>query len=360
MLDRLTGLEVFARVAGAGSLSAAARALGMSQTMVTKHIAALEGRLGVKLFHRTTRRLSITEAGRNYLESSARILAELEAADAAVAADRVEPRGLLRLNAPVSFGTRQIAPLLAEFAARHPRVTVELGLNDRLVDLVEEGWDLAIRIGNLSSSSLIARRIAPCRIAVCAAPSYLKSRGTPRTVASLADHNCLGYTLSQRTPIDRWVFGAGADFSVQISGICARTMAMRCGRPRSRDRGSSTSRPSSWRTICALADWLRSLWTSRMSNWAASMPCFCPTAIRRQGCARSSTSSRAGLRRNPRGIVSLLRHADAAVRRDEICATEQGASQAPLRSLRQEPPGLAGRPCSFHAGGDYSPSVPIA
>lgn len=216
MLDRLTGLEVFARVAGAGSLSAAARALGMSQTMVTKHIAALESRLGVKLFHRTTRRLSITEAGRNYLESSARILAEIEAADAAVAADRVEPRGLLRLNAPVSFGTRQIAPLLAEFAQRHPRVTVELGLNDRLVDLVEEGWDLAIRIGNLSNSSLIARRIAPCRIVVCAAPSYLRARGTPRTVASLADHNCLGYTLSQRTPIDRWVFGA--DVGVQISG----------------------------------------------------------------------------------------------------------------------------------------------
>jgi DNA-binding transcriptional LysR family regulator len=216
MLDRLTGLEVFARVAGAGSLSAAARALGMSQTMVTKHVAALESRLGVKLFHRTTRRLSITEAGRNYLESSARILAEIEAADAAVAADRVEPRGLLRLNAPVSFGARQIAPLLAEFAQRHPRVTVELGLNDRLVDLVEEGWDLAIRIGNLSNSSLIARRIAPCRIVVCAAPSYLKARGTPRTVASLADHNCLGYTLSQRTPIDRWVFGA--DVGVQISG----------------------------------------------------------------------------------------------------------------------------------------------
>jgi DNA-binding transcriptional LysR family regulator len=216
MLDRLTGLEVFARVAGAGSLSAAARALGMSQTMVTKHIAALESRLGVKLFHRTTRRLSITEAGRNYLESSARILAEIEAADAAVAADRVEPRGLLRLNAPVSFGARQIAPLLAEFAQRHPRVTVELGLNDRLVDLVEEGWDLAIRIGNLNNSSLIARRIAPCRIVVCAAPSYLRARGTPRTVASLADHNCLGYTLSQRTPIDRWVFGD--DVGVQISG----------------------------------------------------------------------------------------------------------------------------------------------
>lgn len=218
MLDRLTGLEVFAKVAAAGSFSAAARAMGMSQTMVTKHIAALETRLGAKLFHRTTRRLSITEARRSYLESSERILAEVEAADAAVAADRVEPRGLLRLNAPVSFGTRQIAPLLSEFAERHPLVTVELGLNDRRVDLAEEGWDIAIRIGNLSNSSLIARRIAPCRIVVCAAPSYLKARGTPLTVSSLAAHNCLGYTLSQRTPVDRWVFGARADVGVQISG----------------------------------------------------------------------------------------------------------------------------------------------
>ena len=218
MLDRLTGLEVFAKVAAAGSLSAAARAMGLSQTMVTKHLAALEARLGVKLFHRTTRRLSITEAGRNYLESSARILADMEAADAAVAADRIEPRGLLRLNAPVSFGTRQIAPLLTEFAARHPRVTVEIGLNDRLVDLAEEGWDLAIRIGNLGNSSLIARRIAPCRIVVCAAPSYLEARGTPPTVASLAEHNCLGYTLSHSQPVDRWLFGASAEISVRVSG----------------------------------------------------------------------------------------------------------------------------------------------
>lgn len=218
MLDRLTGLEVFAKVAAAGSLSAAARALGLSQTMVTKHMAALEARLGVKLFHRTTRRLSITEAGRNYLEASERILAEIDAANASVAADRVEPRGLLRLNAPVSFGTRQIAPLLAEFTERHPQVTIELGLNDRLVDLAEEGWDLAIRIGNLAPSSLIARRIAPCRILVCAAPSYLKARGTPRTVSDLATHNCLGYTLSQRTSVDRWAFGARAEVSVRVSG----------------------------------------------------------------------------------------------------------------------------------------------
>jgi DNA-binding transcriptional LysR family regulator len=186
--------------------------------MVTKHIAALEARLGVKLFHRSTRRLSITEAGRNYLEASERILADIEAADAAVVADRVEPRGLLRLNAPIAFGTRQIAPLLSEFAQRHPLVTVELGLNDRLVDLADEGWDLAIRIGSLSDSSLIARRIAPCRTVVCAAPSYLAARGRPRMVSSLAKHNCLGYTLSSVTGVDRWAFGAKGDATVSVSG----------------------------------------------------------------------------------------------------------------------------------------------
>jgi DNA-binding transcriptional LysR family regulator len=218
MLDRFTGLEVFTRVAAAGSFSAAGRAMGLSQTMVTKHVAALEARLGVKLFHRSTRRLSITEAGRSYLEASERILAELDAADAAVAADRVEPRGLLRLNAPVTFGARQIAPLLAEFAQSHPLVTVELGLNDRLVDLAEEGWDLAIRIGSLSDSSLIARRLAPFRTVVCAAPVYLKARGRPRTVQDLAEHNCLGYTLSRLTGADRWVFGARGEVTIEVSG----------------------------------------------------------------------------------------------------------------------------------------------
>jgi len=218
MLDRLTGMEVFTKVATAGSLSAAGRAMGMSQTMVTKHIAALEARLGVKLFHRTTRRLSITEVGRNYLETSERILSDIEAADSAVAADRFEPRGLLRLNASVAFGTRQIAPLLSEFARRHPLVTVELGLNDRLVDLAGEGWDLAIRIGSLDNSSLIARWIAPCRTVVCAAPSYLAARGEPRAVSGLAKHNCLGYTLSSVTGVDRWAFGAKGDATVSVSG----------------------------------------------------------------------------------------------------------------------------------------------
>jgi DNA-binding transcriptional LysR family regulator len=218
LLDRFTSLQVFVKVAASGSLSAAGRDMGLSQTMVTKHVAALEGRLGVKLFHRSTRRLSITEAGRNYLESVERILGAIEAADASVAADRFEPRGMLRLNAPVSFGSHQIAPLLAEFAKRHPGLQVELGLNDRLVDLAEEGWDLAVRIGTLDDSSLIARRIAACRTTLAASPSYLVSCGTPKTVAELSEHNCLGYTLSRATGADRWSFGQHGEFAVKVSG----------------------------------------------------------------------------------------------------------------------------------------------
>ena len=218
MLDRFKGLEVFAKVAAAGSLSAAARDMGLSQTMVTKHIAALEARLGTKLFHRSTRRLSITEAGRNYLESAERILVELEAADGAVAADRFEPRGLLRLNAPVSFGARQIAPLLSEFGRRHPSLNVELGLNDRLVDLADEGWDLAVRIGLLSDSSLIARRIAPCRAVLAAAPAYVEAHGKPRAAADLARHNCLGYTLSRLTGAGHWTFGIDRDITFEVAG----------------------------------------------------------------------------------------------------------------------------------------------
>ncbi len=149
MLDRLTGMQVFASVAVLGSLSAAARALGMSQTMATKHVAALEARLGVKLLHRTTRRLTLTEAGRTYLDAVERILGEVNDADAEAAAGAVEVRGTLRLNAPVSFGVREIAPLIPEFLRNHPGMTIDLGLNDRRVDLIEEGWDIAVRIGTM-------------------------------------------------------------------------------------------------------------------------------------------------------------------------------------------------------------------
>ncbi len=218
MLDRVTGLQVFARVAGLGSLSAAARALHMSQTMATKHMASLEHRLGTKLLHRTTRRLTLTEVGRTYLEAVERILADLADADALAAIESIEVAGTVRLNAPVSFGIRQIAPLLPELAARHPALTVDLGLNDRHVDLVEEGWDLAIRIGKVENQTLIVRRLAPCRTVVCAAPSYLARHGTPRTIAELAAHNCLGYTLSRSIGADSWGFGRDARQVVAVRG----------------------------------------------------------------------------------------------------------------------------------------------
>jgi DNA-binding transcriptional LysR family regulator len=218
MLDRVTGMQVFARVAALGTLSAAARSLRMSQTMATKHIAAIEQRLGIKLLHRTTRRLTLTEAGRRYLDAAERILAEVEEAEAAAAAERVEARGTLRVNAPVSFGTREIAPLLPQFARSYPAVTVDFGLNDRAVDLIEEGWDVAVRIGHLADSTLIAKKLAPNRMVVCASPAYLGERGTPRTISELKDHNCLGYTLSRTVGAERWSFGPDGEITVPVSG----------------------------------------------------------------------------------------------------------------------------------------------
>jgi len=218
MLDRVTGMQVFARVGALGSLSAAARALGMSQTMATKHIAAIEQRLGVKLLHRTTRRLALTEAGRRYLDAAERILNEIEEAEAAASADRFEARGTLRVNVPVSFGIREIAPLLPAFCRSYPSVTVDIGLNDRVVALIEEGWDLAVRVGQLADSTMIARKLAPCRTVLCAAPAYLAEKGTPRTVADLSDHNCLGYTLSGTVGSERWSFGVDGAVTVPISG----------------------------------------------------------------------------------------------------------------------------------------------
>ncbi len=218
MLDRVTGMQVFARVAALGSLSAAARALGMSQTMATKHLAALEERLGVRLMHRTTRRLSLTEAGRDYLDSAERILADIEEADAKAARETFDVRGTLRLNAPVSFGIRELAPILPELSTRYPDLMINLGLNDRYVDLIEEGWDLVVRIGSLGDSSMIARRIATCRMIVCAAPAYLKRQGKPKTIAELAHHDCLGYTLSKTAGADRWLFGQKGKASVAVKG----------------------------------------------------------------------------------------------------------------------------------------------
>jgi DNA-binding transcriptional LysR family regulator len=186
--------------------------------MATKHVTALETRLGTRLLHRTTRRLTLTEAGRGYLGAVERILADVDEAEASASREAVDVRGTLRLNAPVSFGIRVIAPLLPEFTALYPDLTVDLGLNDRYIDLIEEGWDLVIRIGGLQDSTMIARRLAPCPMVVCAAPSYLELRGTPRTVADLQHHNCLRYTLSRSIGTERWPFGPDRRQSVPVRG----------------------------------------------------------------------------------------------------------------------------------------------
>ena len=218
MLDRLTSMRVFVRAASAGSLSAAARHLSMSPAMATKHVDALEARLGVKLFHRSTRRLSITEAGSNYLEACQRILPEIEEAEAEVSSLRTKATGLLRLNVPLSFGARFVAPLIPEFSERHPEVKVELGLSDMQVDLLTGRWDLAVRIGRLADSPLQARKLGDSNMVVCAAPDYLNQRGIPRRVAELTQHNCLSYTLSAMQDSKSWAFGRKGDLRVPVSG----------------------------------------------------------------------------------------------------------------------------------------------
>lgn len=217
-MDRITSMRVFVRAASAGSLSAAARHLGMSPAMATKHVNALEARLGVKLFHRTTRRLSLTEAGSDYLEACQRILPDIDEAEAAAASQRIKASGLLRMNVPLSFGIRYVAPLIAEFSYQHPEVRVELGLSDANLDLIDGGWDLAIRVGRLADSPLQTRQLGDSCMMVCAAPDYLDQRGIPRTVGELAQHNCLSYTLSAMQDSSQWAFGAQGEVRVPING----------------------------------------------------------------------------------------------------------------------------------------------
>jgi DNA-binding transcriptional LysR family regulator len=194
MADGLQEITVFARIVGTGSLSAAARDLGMSPALVSRRLAGLEARLGVRLINRTTRSLHLTDEGAAYYETCSRLLAEIEEADAAVSAGRADPRGILRVAIPASFGNQHVAPLVPRFAARYPDVQLALSLSDRNVNVVEEGFDLAIRIGDLADSSLAARKLAPNRRVVCASPAYLQRHGTPRAPDDLAQHNCLTAT----------------------------------------------------------------------------------------------------------------------------------------------------------------------
>lgn len=215
-MQDLTGMAVFARVVDAGSFSAAARALGLSKSAVSKQVRRLEEELKVRLLNRTTRQLSLTEAGTAFYQGCQRVVAEAEAAVDAVDHLAASVRGTLRVNAPMSFGATHLAPALADFMPRCPELRVDLTLNDRRVDLVEEGYDLAVRIGTLADSSLVARRLAPNRTILVAAPAYLERRGGPQVPEDLNDHEGLYYSY-----LDGVVWRlAGPDGDREVRPVC--------------------------------------------------------------------------------------------------------------------------------------------
>lgn len=216
-MDRIQSMEVFAKVAQAGSLSAAAGQLGLSKSTVSKHISALEERLGVLLLNRTTRRLSLTELGMAYRDHALRILAEIEETELLIHEHTVEPKGKLRVNAPMSFGILHLAPLLPGFMAAHPRIEMELTLDDRRVDLIEEGYDVAVRIGQLGDSNLIARRLASVHFVCAAAERYLARHRPVQEPEDLASHNCLRYSLNRQP--GEWRFERqGEARAVKVTG----------------------------------------------------------------------------------------------------------------------------------------------
>jgi LysR family transcriptional activator of dmlA len=184
-------MHLFVLIARLGSLAAAARAVDLTPPAATKRLAALESRLGVRLLNRTTRSLSLTSEGETYLQHASRILADVREMEDVVSQGRAMPRGLLRVNATLNFGRTSIAPLVSEFAKRYPEVEVLVEVTDRPVDLVESGFDLAVRFGDLPDKRLNARRIMSNRRFLCASPAYLESHGTPRTLADLVDHRCI-------------------------------------------------------------------------------------------------------------------------------------------------------------------------
>jgi DNA-binding transcriptional LysR family regulator len=231
-MDRFAEMQTFAAVVDAGSFVKAAEALAMSKAAVSRYVGELEARLGVRLLHRTTRRLSLTEEGQLFHARCRDLLAELAEAEAEITRGIAEASGLVRVNAPVTFGILHLAPLWGRFRALHPKVALDITLNDRVVDLVEEGYDLAVRIAALPDSTLVSKRLSTTRMLLCASPRYLADHGTPSHPGELAQHAVMAYSyLATR---DEWHFdGPQGRVSVRTqpwlrtnSGDTCRTAAL--------------------------------------------------------------------------------------------------------------------------------------
>src|SRR5689334_4925241 len=193
-MDNLTDIAVFVRIVERGSFTLAADDLSLSRAVVSKYVSRLEKRLGARLLHRTTRRLSLTEAGAALFEASRGAIERIEEAEAAVAQLQSEPRGRLKVSAPMSFGILHLGVAIADFSRAYPEITLDIRLDDRFVNLVEDGFDVAVRIGALTDLSLVARKVAITRALACASPAYLAEHGEPETPEDLASHNCLVYS----------------------------------------------------------------------------------------------------------------------------------------------------------------------
>lgn len=220
-MDTMAGMKAFVGVVEAGSFSAAARTLGLSRALVGKRVAALENELGAQLLNRTTRQVSVTGPGAEFYEYCRRIIDEFETARNELTNNQASPQGLIKLNAPMSFGQLCIAPALLEFKDRYPEIAIQLSLNDHYVDVVAEGFDLVLRIGDLEDSSLISRHLSPIRHIVCASPDYIKKFGMPASPQDLSQHKLLLYGLSRTGT--RWnLTGPDGPVSVEVhADFCA-------------------------------------------------------------------------------------------------------------------------------------------
>lgn len=213
-MDRIDAMRAFVTVVNEGTFTRAADRLEISPQLVSKYVSQLEQHLGVRLLNRTTRKIHLTEAGASYHLRTQQVLNDIDDMESHIGDLQTQAQGLLRISAPVSFAIRHMGPLLSEFQMAHPGVGIDLQLNDRKVDVVEEGFDIVLRIGHLKSSSLIAKRIAPIRLVMCASPTYLKQRGTPQRPEDLERHRYLRYSymeLDTSQPLYRWLQSSSQD-----------------------------------------------------------------------------------------------------------------------------------------------------